>query len=358
MAGPGIDGTLTDANIRLLVPGVTLRPGSVHEDPFATVSNMPIVRMTVDVTDPGQRAIGTFAITTNPTAVYTGVLVVAGTQAAPAIPVINNVVNAASFGLDGLGSAGAILTIFGSNFGSASDLSLFPATVFNGVSVTFDGVPVPLFALVPGQINLLAPTDLPAAGMVEVRVTHSAGVSDAFMLDMRSATPGMFNFPADPTDLTSSIAIATYHVNGIDTVWLVTSAATAAAYGIPTDCAANQIDPGSPCGEPAAAGDVLTLWVTGLGLTTATGTPDGDPLPTGEVAPADGNPIYFTTSTPQVTIGGVAAQIFFSGLGPGFAGLYQINIRVPDGVPLGDSVVMVLSMPNGLSHQLPIAIRP
>ena len=340
---------MTDANIRVLVPGVTIRPGSVGVGPF-TISGMPIVHATVDVTDPGRRAIGTFAIVTNPTAVYTGALVVAGV-----IPVIDNVVNGASFGLDGLGSAGTILTIFGSDFGLASDLSLFPATVFNGVSVTFDGIRVPMFALVPGQINLLAPTDLAAAGMVEVRVANGSSVSDAFMLEMRSATPGMFNFRGDPSDPNSLIAIATF----ANTVWLVTSTSTADAYALRTDCAADQVSPLSPCGEPAAAGDVLTLWVTGLGLATATGTLDGDPLPTGEVAPVDGNPLYFTTSKPQVTIGGVAAQIFFSGLGPGFAGLYQINIVVPPGVPVGDSVLMVLSMPNGngLSHQLPIAIR-
>ena len=357
MAGPGIDATLTDDNIRLLVPGVTLRPGSVGVGPFTT-SGMPIVHATVDVTDPGRRAIGTLAVVTNPTAVFTGALVVAGSQAAPPIPVIGAVVNGASFGFPGLGSAGGFLTIFGSHSASEIGQNLFPATAFNGVSVTFDGEAAPLAAVFPGQINIYAPNDLPAAGMVAVRVTDPGGASDPFMLDVRSATPGMFNFPADPTDLTSSIAIATYHVNGIDTVWLVTSAATAAAYAIPTDCVANQIAPGVLCGEPASAGDVLTLWVTGLGLATADGSPSGDPLPTGEVAPADGNPIYFTTDPPQVTIGGVVAQIFFSGLAPNFAGLYQINIIVPAGVPVGDSVALVLSMPNGLSHQLPIAIGP
>ncbi len=36
VAGPGIDGTLGDDNIRVLVPGVRLRPGSVVEDQFNT----------------------------------------------------------------------------------------------------------------------------------------------------------------------------------------------------------------------------------------------------------------------------------------------------------------------------------
>ena len=346
MAGPGIDESLTDDNIRLLVPGVTLRPGSVGVGPFTT-SGMPIVHATVDVTDPGHRAIGTLAVVTNPTAVYTGALVVG----APA-PVIDNVVNGASFGLDGLGSVGAIFTIFGSNFGSASDTSLFPATAFNGVSVTFDGVPVPMFALVPGQINFLSPTDLSGAGMVEVRVTSAAGASNAFMLDMRSATPGMFTL-ADPAMPNRVMAIATFP----NTKWLVMPTSTAGAFGLPTDCAANQVNPLSLCGEPAAAGDVLTLWVTGLGLATADGSPSGDPLPTGEVAPADGNPIYFTTDKPQVTIGGVPAQVLFSGLAPVFAGLFQINIRIPSGVQIGDDVVIELSTQNGLSHQLVIAIE-
>jgi minor extracellular serine protease Vpr len=36
-----------------------------------------------------------------------------------------------------------------------------------------------------------------------------------------------------------------------------------------------------------------------------------------------------TSLTPQVTMGGIAATVGFSGLAPGFIGLYQINVTVP-----------------------------
>ena len=36
-----------------------------------------------------------------------------------------------------------------------------------------------------------------------------------------------------------------------------------------------------------------------------------------------------TLSTPIVSVGGASAPVTFSGLAPGFVGLYQVNIQVP-----------------------------
>jgi len=42
-----------------------------------------------------------------------------------------------------------------------------------------------------------------------------------------------------------------------------------------------------------------------------------------------------TVAAPQVIVAGVAAKVLFSGLAPGFPGLYQVNIQVADGTPGG-----------------------
>ena len=96
--------------------------------------------------------------------------------------------------------------------------------------------------------------------------------------------------------------------------------------------------------------------MTGLGKATPEGNPASVPLATGQVAPADGSTIYWCVQLPVVTIGGVPAELMFWGLAPGFAGLYQVNIRVPEAAPTGDAVPLTITMPNNLSDTVSIAI--
>jgi uncharacterized protein (TIGR03437 family) len=68
------------------------------------------------------------------------------------------------------------------------------------------------------------------------------------------------------------------------------------------------------------------LYATGLGAV------DNRPA-TGEGPPADA--IARTRATPVVRIGGAPAQVLFSGLAPGFPGVYQLNVRVPAAIASG-----------------------
>jgi uncharacterized protein (TIGR03437 family) len=57
--------------------------------------------------------------------------------------------------------------------------------------------------------------------------------------------------------------------------------------------------------------------------------------------PASGLPLYYTTSLPEVLIGEVPGEVLFSGLAPGLEGVWQINVRIPDGVSPGKIPVTI-----------------
>jgi minor extracellular serine protease Vpr len=84
--------------------------------------------------------------------------------------------------------------------------------------------------------------------------------------------------------------------------------------------------------NPAVRGQSIALYANGLGPVTDTPA-SGDP--------ASATLLSLTTSTPTVTIGGIPAPVSFSGLAPGFAGLYQINVTVPSTISAGTQPIIV-----------------
>jgi uncharacterized protein (TIGR03437 family) len=114
---------------------------------------------------------------------------------------------------------------------------------------------------------------------------------------------------------------------------------------------------GINCGRPAHVGDVLQVFLTGLGRATPEGDPNSLTLATGSVAPVSANPLYMTVQTPIVTIGGIPVPVQFSGIAPGFAGLYQINVQVPSGVQAGDDVPITVGMPGSAVDSATIAVN-
>ncbi len=80
------------------------------------------------------------------------------------------------------------------------------------------------------------------------------------------------------------------------------------------------------------AGEAIQVYASGLGPT--------NPIVTAGAA-APSNPPAVTTTLPVVTIGGRTARVLISGLAPGLAGVYQVNVVVPDGLRPGDAYVSI-----------------
>ena len=100
--------------------------------------------------------------------------------------------------------------------------------------------------------------------------------------------------------------------------------------------------------HPAAAGEILEIYGTGLGAT--------DPsVPAGFPAPA--SPPARAFATPQVLIGNVPAQVPFAGLTPGLAGVYQVNAIVPAGLRSGTQVIQWRIGANVSSNPATITVQ-
>ncbi len=206
------------------------------------------------------------------------------------------VVNAASFNL-GTSSGETVLTpgglysIFGTSLSAGTDSASFlplPRQLA-GTTVSINGTLVPLLHVSPGQINFQAPFELNGSA-AEVLVTSAAGSSETIAVSITQTQPGIF-FNAE----TGSGAIL--NVDGTPVT---------------------QRTPGP--------GDFLQIFVTGLGAVEPAGR-------TGLAASP--SPLSVTLLSPQVFIGGREASVVFSGLAPFFAGLYQINVRIPVELPPG-----------------------
>jgi hypothetical protein len=95
----------------------------------------------------------------------------------------------------------------------------------------------------------------------------------------------------------------------------------------------------SPSVKRVRRGDILSLYGPAEGLFLD----DQDTQPAAAFTPPpSGRPLYFTTRQPQVRIGNAPATVLFSGLAPGQRGVWQINMVVPSGIPVGKTQVAIL----------------
>jgi uncharacterized protein (TIGR03437 family) len=193
-------------------------------------------------------------------------------------------------------SPGEFISLYGTGLasGNASASSLPLPTKLGGVQVMINGRPAPLSSVSPGQINAVVPYFTESIAQIQV-ISNNASSNIVTEL-MNLTSPGIFTY--SPTGGTGDAAAL--HSN----------------YSVVSST------------SPALAGETIQVYVSGLGAVTPA-VADG--------APGSGTSPYNTTTNPiQAYIGGTAANSTFSGLAPGFAGVYQMNITVPTGLTAGD----------------------
>jgi uncharacterized protein (TIGR03437 family) len=225
--------------------------------------------------------------------VYAGTqksLVVFGPLSAPAATVVN-----AAGGEPGVIASGSIISIYGSGLAqSVMSASGFPLpSSLEGASVTIGGLTAPMFYASPVQINAQVPYQVTAGNTMVI--FKSGGGIGTIGATVQNVEPGLF----------------------------VSANGQAAAL--------NQDGSANSSANAAAVGSVVSLFLTGLGAVdhaVATGTA------------ASANPLSHVTGKVSATIGGVSAPVTFAGLAPGFVGLYQVNVRVPQAGAGNQSVVV------------------
>jgi len=99
--------------------------------------------------------------------------------------------------------------------------------------------------------------------------------------------------------------------------------------------------------KPAQAGEVLSLYASGLGPTLP-GVGPGQPF--------TADPLQVVSSPVDVAVDGAAATVLYAGGSPGETNAYQVNFRVPDGVQPGAATIR-LSAAWIAGTQVKIAIR-
>ena len=239
----------------------------------------------------------------------------------------NGIVNASDFAA-GPFAPNSVMAIFGTALArsthalAADDLVTCAATLqatrclpleMNYVRVYVQDQAVPMLFTSPGQVNFLMPTT-EIAGPVKVRLVTEGLTGPEIVVTLVDSAPALFSLPG--------------------------------GWAIVTDAAGKLLTPDAP----AHSGDTVVVYITGLGRTS--------PNPSaGELPVSMATMLAFGSLT--VTLNEKAVNrdlIKYAGLTPGCAGLYQINLYLPEGTG-DDPEIRVMAGGPPPSEGLKIPLR-
>lgn len=244
------------------------------------------------------------------------------------------VVNAATFQTSVPVGQGSLATLFGS--GLAGDQTTatgpnWPAALLNRQILVNDQTAAPLYFIGPNQVNFQMPSNAPLGTQrIAVRLADTGELVAGGSVLIQAAAPGIF---------------------------------TSNAQGSGQAAVLNQDLTVNGASNPAPVGSTILIYGTGQGQVSPS-VPDGTAAPssgglsnTVAVPTTDGATCFSSSNSMCVAIGSSFGAVKYSGLAPGFIGLWQINVTLPQGVATGGAVSVRVLIDGSPSNTVTVAIR-
>jgi uncharacterized protein (TIGR03437 family) len=223
------------------------------------------------------------------------------------LPAINSggVISASSFGAFSAIAPGSWIEIYGSNLASTtanwnnSFTGVNAPTALGSTTVTIGGLSAFIDYVSPGQVNAQVPSGV-GSGAQQLVVSTAAGQGAAYAVTVNGTEPGLLAPPA-------------FKVGGTQYVTALLS--DGVTYILPTGAISGLTS------RPAHVGDTIVMYGVGFG-------PVIPSIPAGQIVPqTPGNSL----ATPlSVFFGPMQATLSYFGLAPGYVGMYQFNVVVPN----------------------------
>jgi uncharacterized protein (TIGR03437 family) len=204
-------------------------------------------------------------------------------------------------------SPGEFLTLYGTGLANTTASASVPfPNHFKGVQVLINQIAAPIYYVSPTQISVVVPYLTAPDEVAQIQVINNGANS---------------NIVTEYTGLTS-VGVFTNNPEG----------------GLGYAAALHPDNSVISAASPAQVGETVAVFLAGMGVVR-------QPVADGTAAPS--KPPSVTTATPLVFLldpsgNYLQATIGFSGLAPGFAGLYQINFKVPAGIAAGNALVEII----------------
>jgi uncharacterized protein (TIGR03437 family) len=204
-------------------------------------------------------------------------------------------------------SPGEFLTLYGSGLANTTDSASLPfQKTFQGVQVMINQHAAPIYYVSPTQISVIVPYSTTADSVAQIYVINNGQNSNLV------------------TSFTGSTSVGVFTNNPVG--GLGYAAALHPDYSVISEA------------SPAQIGETVAVYLAGMGAVSPS-VPDG--------AAAPGTQLSYTTATPLVFLSDASGKylqgkVAFSGLAPGFAGLYQINFKIPTGLVSGNARLEII----------------